>query len=130
MLPTSTTGASVTPSAVAAAAPAAAARTGGRRAMTLRGAFAKELHALMYACGDVPDPASDTVNVMEEILIEYMEQLAMEAIRGQPKSRLTVDGLRRALGRPADKKKLGRLNDLVYRDNVIAAARRGWKDPY
>lgn len=54
----------------------------------------------------------------------------MEAIRGQPKSRLTVDGLRRALGRPADREKLGRLNDLVYRDHVIAAARRGWKDPY
>lgn len=29
----------------------------------------------MYACGDASNPASDTVNVMEEILIEYIEQL-------------------------------------------------------
>ena len=33
------------------------------------------VHALMYACGDDANPASDTVNVMEEILIEYIEQL-------------------------------------------------------
>lgn len=109
---------------------AAGTRGGGRKPMSLRGAFSKELHALMYACGDDANPASDTINVMEEILIEYIEHLAQEAIRGQPKSRLTVDGLRRALGRPEDREKLGRLNDLVYRDSVIAAARRGWKDPY
>lgn len=29
----------------------------------------------MYACGDDVNPASDSVNVMEEILIEYIEQL-------------------------------------------------------
>lgn len=33
------------------------------------------VHTLMYACGDDANPASDTVNVMEEILIEYIEQL-------------------------------------------------------
>lgn len=55
---------------------------------------------------------------------------ATTALRGQSKPKLTVDGLRRALSRPADKEKLGRLNDLVYRERVIATARRGWKDPY
>jgi len=54
----------------------------------------------------------------------------MTALKGQPKPKLTVDGLRRALGRPGDKEKLGRLNDLVYRAHVIKTARRGWKDPY
>jgi hypothetical protein len=80
----------------AAAATAALSRGGGRKPMSLRGAFSKErtlqgaedsplasriltdhnsVHALMYACGDDSNPASDTVNVMEEILIEYIEQL-------------------------------------------------------
>jgi len=80
--------------ASAAATTAALSRGGGRKPMSLRGAFSKErmlrkterkpaalmighdtVHALMYACGDDSDPASDTVNVMEEILIEYIEQL-------------------------------------------------------
>lgn len=76
----------------AATATAVLSRGGGRKPMSLRGAFAKErtlrdplappilmdqnsVHALMYACGDDSNPASDTVNVMEEILIEYIEQL-------------------------------------------------------
>lgn len=97
-LPTQSTSALALPTsanvpALAAATTATLSR-GGRKPMSLRGAFSKErtlrkterkpvslmighhtVHALMYACGDDSDPASDTVNVMEEILIEYIEQL-------------------------------------------------------
>lgn len=43
----------------------------------MNGSFTIRLlvHALMYACGDDVNPASDSVNVMEEIVIEYIEQL-------------------------------------------------------
>lgn len=34
-----------------------------------------KVRPLMYAFGDDPNPAPDTVNVMEEIVIEYIQQL-------------------------------------------------------
>ena len=86
--------------AVASATPTAAPvtkGTGGRKPQTLRGAFTKEcepynvrvwnvmpiglsyrgipVRALMYAFGDDASPAPDTVNVMEEMVIEYIGQL-------------------------------------------------------
>ncbi|KAF9521120.1 hypothetical protein BS47DRAFT_1335221 [Hydnum rufescens UP504] len=102
----------------------AAKGTGGRKPQTLRGAFTKELRALMYAFGDDASPAPDTVNVMEEMVIEYIGQLGTAAVRGQPKPKLTADSLRRVLDRPEDATKLGRLNDLIFHQKNLAEARR------
>ncbi|KAL0953933.1 hypothetical protein HGRIS_005097 [Hohenbuehelia grisea] len=54
-------------------AAATAGATGrGRKQANFKGMFTKELKSLMYGFGDDRNPANDTVNVMEEILIEYI----------------------------------------------------------
>jgi len=81
----------------------------------------------MFAFGDDASPAPDSVNVMEEIVIEFIQQLCTSAVRGQAKPKLTADALKYALDRPADAAKLGRLHDLIYHQKTLAEARSMFK---
>ncbi|KAI0748216.1 transcription initiation factor IID, 18kD subunit-domain-containing protein [Daedaleopsis nitida] len=95
----------------------------GRKGSSYRGLFTKELRNLMYGFGDDRNPANDTVNVMEEILIEYIVDVVQTASGGGKKSRLSIEDLRRALSRPADAKKLARMEELLFMQEDIKRAR-------
>jgi len=77
----------------------------------------------MYGFGDEKIVAADTVNVMEEIVIEYITDLAQAAARPTRKNRLTLDDIRRALSHPADAKKLARMEELLFMQEDIKRAR-------
>ena len=100
---------------------------------------------LMYGFGDDRNPANDTVSVMEEILIEYItdvvrlffqfgvqnsqQKLQCQAAAGPlRKSRLSVDDLRRVLSRPADAKKLARMEELLFMQEDIKRARAQFEE--
>ena len=101
---------------------------------------------LMYGFGDDRNPANDTVGVMEEILIEYITDvvclfslsiLFFEALNNAQcqaaagpsrKSRLSVDDLRRVLSRPADAKKLARMEELLFMQEDIKRARAQFEE--
>ena len=104
----------------------------------------------MYGFGDDRNPASDTVSVMEEILIEYIidvvclfpsppfvnvvlqssqYEVQCQAAAGPArKSRLSVDDLRRVLSRPADAKKLARMEELLFMQEDIKRARAQFEE--
>ncbi|KAF5365730.1 hypothetical protein D9758_003297 [Tetrapyrgos nigripes] len=96
---------------------------GSRKQSNLKGLFTKELRNLMYGFGDDRNPANDTVNVMEEILIEYITDVCAAAGGPSRKSRLSIEDLRRALSRPADAKKLARMEELLFMQEDIKRAR-------
>ncbi|KAL1672318.1 transcription initiation factor IID, 18kD subunit-domain-containing protein, partial [Schizophyllum commune] len=97
---------------------------GGRgKQSNLRGLFSKELRNLMYGFGDDRNPSSDTVNVLEEILIEYITDVCQTASASSKKARLSLDDLRKALSRPADAKKLARMEELLFMQEEIKRAR-------
>jgi transcription initiation factor TFIID subunit 13 len=94
----------------------------------------------MYGFGDDRNPANDTVNVMEEILIEYITDVVRLFLRGNGfmisdtskcvsagassrKARLSIEDLRKALSRPADAKKLARMEELLFMQEDIKRAR-------
>ncbi|KAH9856972.1 transcription initiation factor IID, 18kD subunit-domain-containing protein [Lenzites betulinus] len=83
---------------------------------------------LMYGFGDDRNPANDTVNVMEEILIEYIVDICQTASVGGKKSRLSIEDLRRALSRPADAKKLARMEELLFMQEDIKRARAQFEE--
>jgi transcription initiation factor TFIID subunit 13 len=101
---------------------------------------------LMYGFGDDRNPANDTVSVMEEILIEYITDVvrlfslsiwffkALKKAQCQSaagptrKSRLSVDDLRRVLSRPADAKKLARMEELLFMQEDIKRARAQFEE--
>ncbi|RDX56670.1 TFIID-18kDa-domain-containing protein [Lentinus brumalis] len=101
----------------------------GRKGSSYRGLFTKELRNLMYGFGDDRNPANDTVNVMEEILIEYIVDVCQTASGGGKKSRLSIEDLRRALSRPADAKKLARMEELLFMQEDIKRARAQFDEP-
>lgn len=98
----------------------------------------------MYGFGDDRNPANDTVNVMEEILIEYITdvvrillsfmdsnlRLVQCLAAGGPsrKGRLSVEDLRKALSRPADAKKLARMEELIFMQEDIKRARAQFEE--
>ena len=102
---------------------------------------------LMYGFGDDRNPANDTVGVMEEILIEYITDVVcfffplsflffkalnkaqcQTAAGPSRKSRLSVDDLRRVLSRPADAKKLARMEELLFMQEDIKWARAQFEE--
>ncbi|KAF9012510.1 transcription initiation factor IID, 18kD subunit-domain-containing protein [Cyathus striatus] len=101
---------------------------GSRRQSHLRGLFTKELRNLMYGFGDDRNPANDTVNVMEEILIEYITDICQQAGGPGKKSRLSIEDLRRVLSRPADAKKLARMEELLFMQEDIKRARAQFEE--
>jgi len=123
----SSTFSSYTPShlreSVAAAATGGATGRGSRKQSSVRGLFTKELKNLMYGFGDDRNPANDTVNVMEEILIEYITDVCQTAGAQTKRVRLSIDDLRRALSRPPDAKKLARMEELLFMQEDIKRAR-------
>jgi len=99
----------------------------------------------MYGFGDDRNPANDTVNVMEEILIEYITDVVrtpqfclrfefwirlqcQQAAGPSKKMRLSIDDLRRALSNPADAKKLARMEELLFMQEDIKRARSQFND--
>ncbi|TFL05529.1 transcription initiation factor IID, 18kD subunit-domain-containing protein [Pterulicium gracile] len=94
-----------------------------RKPPSTKGLFSKDLKSLMYGFGDDRSPASDTVNVMEEILVEYITDLCTTAAGTTRKSRLSVEDLRRVLSLPADGKKLARMEELLFMQEDIKRAR-------
>lgn len=94
----------------------------------MRGLFTKELKSLMYGFGDDRNPSNDTVAVLEEILIEYIADVCQVAGGGSKKARLSIEDLRRALSRPADAKKLARLEELLFMQEDIKRARAQFED--
>ncbi|KZP19458.1 TFIID-18kDa-domain-containing protein [Athelia psychrophila] len=106
-----------------AAAASGGAATSRRKQVTHRGVFTKELKSLMYGFGDDRNPGNDTVNVMEEILIEFITDVCHTAAGPGKKVRLSLEDLRRALSRPADAKKLARMEELLFMQEDIKRAR-------
>ncbi|KAE9396075.1 transcription initiation factor IID, 18 kDa subunit, partial [Gymnopus androsaceus JB14] len=93
------------------------------RKQSTKGLFTKELRNLMYGFGDDRNPANDSVNVMEEILVEYIADVCQAAAGPSRKSRLAIEDLRKALSRPADAKKLARMEELLFAQEDIKRAR-------
>jgi transcription initiation factor TFIID subunit 13 len=82
----------------------------------------------MYGFGDDRNPGNDTVNVMEEILVEFITDVCQTAVGPSKKTRLSVEDLRRALSRPADAKKLTRMEELLFMQEDIKRARAQFEE--
>lgn len=99
----------------------------------------------MYGFGDDRNPANDSVNVMEEILVEYIVDVVrtqsarvsmpsltitqcQSALAPGKKARLSIEDLRRSLSRPADAKKLARMEELLFMQEDIKRARAQFEE--
>ena len=112
----------------------------------------------MYGFGDDKQVSNDTVAVMEEMLIEYIVDVVgflplfpvlllwcsfhifliwrtvipyvqcQTALTPTRKTRLQIEDLRRGLSRPADAKKLARMEELLFMQEDIKRARKQFEE--
>ncbi|KAL6942658.1 hypothetical protein ACO0QE_003843 [Hanseniaspora vineae] len=81
--------------------------------------FNKEINTLLYALGDVPKPATETVKALDDILISYLSDLSVEAYRAalySNRTKVKLDDFKFSLRR--DPIKLARLNELHALDKA------------
>ncbi|KAJ8661882.1 hypothetical protein O0I10_002213 [Lichtheimia ornata] len=95
----------------------------GRRKTVRKGMFAKDLKLLMYGFGDVANPASDSISVMDDLVIMYISEMCQEASRvAEHRGKVRVEDFKYILRK--DKKKLGRVEELLYMSEDIRRAKQ------
>ncbi|KAJ3016445.1 UNVERIFIED_CONTAM: Transcription initiation factor TFIID subunit 13 [Siphonaria sp. JEL0065] len=80
----------------------------------------------MYGYGDVPNPAEDTADVMEDMLLMFMEDLCTKALHSSNNGRIKLTDLTYVLRK--DPKKLGRVLELIALDKELAKTRSAMGD--
>ncbi|KAI8838868.1 transcription initiation factor IID, 18kDa subunit, partial [Chytriomyces cf. hyalinus JEL632] len=81
----------------------------------------KTVKQIMYGYGDTFNPADDTVDVMEDILLMFLEDLCTKALKCSTSNRLKLTDLTFVLRK--DPKKLGRVLELITAERELAKAR-------
>lgn len=77
---------------------------------------------MMYAFGD-EDPTNDSVQVMEDILTDFITEFCHEAARAAgPRQKVRIDDFKFVLRH--DAKKLGRIEELLSLQKEIAKAKK------
>ncbi|KAI8138114.1 transcription initiation factor IID, 18kD subunit-domain-containing protein [Fennellomyces sp. T-0311] len=95
----------------------------GRRKTVRRGMFAKDLKLLMYGFGDVPNPASDSIAVMDDLVINYITEMCQEAAKvAEHRGKVRVEDFKYILRK--DRKKIGRVEELLYMSEDIRRAKQ------
>ncbi|KWU47144.1 TFIID-18kDa-domain-containing protein [Rhodotorula sp. JG-1b] len=81
---------------------------------------------MMYGFGD-DTPAPDTIAMMEELVIDHITDIATNRVSTN-RGKIKVDDFRFALRN--DPKKLARLDELLFMQEEIARARRGFDNSF
>ncbi|KAJ2452675.1 Anaphase-promoting complex subunit 1 [Coemansia sp. RSA 2336] len=84
--------------------------------------FSRELSTLMYGFGDTLPPLPESVDVLEDILIDYINNTCIQAAKvSGRRSKVTVDDFKFVLRK--DPKKLARVEELIAMNKEIETAR-------
>ncbi|KAK9822521.1 hypothetical protein WJX74_000677 [Apatococcus lobatus] len=102
------------------AAAGAAAEADKNPLKTTRGLFASDLCPMMYGHGDVEHPLQETVDVVEDVLVEYVVELARKAAGDKPT--ITAQDMMWVLRK--DRTKLDRGKELLAKKKEIDMARK------
>lgn len=93
--------------------------------MTQRGnesLFIKELYPMLYAFGDAKQPRPDTVQLVEQLVTNYLTRYLEKAKRVSPMGKLRTEDLLFCLR--DDPKKLARVEELLFMNEELKKARK------
>ncbi|GAA6020262.1 hypothetical protein JCM11491_003869 [Sporobolomyces phaffii] len=98
------------------------------RKLVKKGLFSKDLGPMMYGFGDDYNSAPDTIAVMEELVVDHITDVCHQASQiAASRGKVKLDDFRFALRN--DRKKLARFEELLFMQEEIARARRGFENP-
>ncbi|EFA74643.1 transcription initiation factor TFIID subunit [Heterostelium album PN500] len=92
-----------------------------------RRTFTKDLKHMMYGFGDVRDPLPDTVDLLEEIVFEYIQEMTLKAAQVSTKrGRFQTEDLVFLVRK--DAKKYHRVIELLKMNEELKKAKRAFDD--
>ncbi len=94
--------------------------------MKRKAIFAKELRALMYGFGDVQNPLSESIEVLDELLEWFIVDLSTRAQKKATSQKLKTTDFLTAL--EGDLKKVARAHELLALDKELKQARATFGD--
>ncbi|CAG8514332.1 10677_t:CDS:2 [Acaulospora morrowiae] len=89
-----------------------------------KGLFTKDIRLLMYGFGDEPNPAPDSINVMEELVVDYITEMCHKATDIAKERKVNVEDFKFILRN--DPKKLARVEELLHMEQEIKRARQNF----
>ncbi|KAI9480441.1 MAG: transcription initiation factor IID, 18kD subunit-domain-containing protein [Benjaminiella poitrasii] len=95
----------------------------GRRKTVRKGMFSRDLKLLMYGFGDVPNPAADSIAVLDDLVIDYIVEMCQKASAvAEHRNKVRVEDFKFILRK--DAKKLARVEELLYMSEDIRRAKQ------
>lgn len=91
-----------------------------------RGLFSKDLRPMMYGYGDSDQPLPETVDLVEDIVVDYVTTMMHKAMdESSKRGKLTTEDLVYLVRK--DPRKYGRVKELLFMNEEIKKAKRAFE---
>ncbi|KAI2798319.1 Transcription initiation factor TFIID subunit 13 [Blomia tropicalis] len=88
--------------------------------------FSKELRCMMYGFGDDQNPYTETVDMLEDLVIHFIGDIALRALEVGRSGRVTVEDVMYLVRR--DSRKYARVRDLLSMNEELKKARKAFDE--
>ena len=88
--------------------------------------FAKELRCMMYGFGDDQNPYTETVDMLEDLVIHFIGDIALRALEIGRSGRVTVEDVMYLVRH--DSRKYARVKDLLSMNEELKKARKAFDE--
>lgn len=88
--------------------------------------FSKELRCMMYGFGDDLNPYTETVDMIEDLVLKFINDIAIRALNFGSTDRISIEDLLFILRK--DTKKYSRLKDLLNMNQELRQARKAFDE--
>uniref|UniRef100_A0A914LDT8 RNA helicase n=1 Tax=Meloidogyne incognita TaxID=6306 RepID=A0A914LDT8_MELIC len=88
--------------------------------------FRRELRAMLYGFGDEKQPAENTLEVLEQIVMDYIREVCRKALEVGKPNRINLEDIHYLIRR--DQKKFGRVKELLSLSEELKRARKAFDD--
>lgn len=86
--------------------------------------YGKELRCMMYGFGDDKNPYTESVEVLEELVLMYVTDTTRKAVNNKRSSKITVDDIMYLVRR--DKRKCDRVKELLLMNEELKKSRKAF----
>jgi len=88
--------------------------------------FSKELRCMMYGFGDDQNPYTESVDMLEDMVIQFIGEIALKAMDIGRQGRVSVEDIMHLVRR--DPRKYARVKDLLTMNEELKKARKAFDE--
>jgi len=88
--------------------------------------FSKELRCMMYGFGDDQNPYTESVDLLEDLVIQFIGEISMRALEMGRSGRISVEDVMHIARK--DPRKYARVKDLLLMNEELKKARKAFDE--